>query len=61
LVRAKNIVLTPHLGASTKEAKEGVSQAVCEQVRDYLLNNQLSNAINMPITDLAKLKEFSSI
>ncbi len=57
LVRAKNIVLTPHLGASTKEAKEGVSQAVCEQVRDYLLNNQLSNAINMPITDLAKLKE----
>lgn len=57
LLRAKNIVLTPHLGASTKEAKEGVSQAVCEQVRDYLLKDKPINAINMPISNLAKLKE----
>ncbi|MBT88175.1 MAG: phosphoglycerate dehydrogenase [Candidatus Marinimicrobia bacterium] len=57
LVKAKNIVMTPHLGASTAEAKEGVSLAVCEQVRDYLLHEKLANAINMPISDLAKLKE----
>ncbi len=56
LVNAKNIVLTPHLGASTLEAKEGVSLAVCEQVRDYLLHEKLANAINMPVSDLAKLK-----
>ena len=49
--------MTPHLGASTAEAKEGVSLAVCEQVRDYLLHEKLANAINMPISDLAKLKE----
>ena len=30
LVNAPNIVLTPHLGASTQEAKERVSIAVCE-------------------------------
>ena len=57
LVKAKNIVLTPHLGASTEEAKEGVSRAVCAQVRDYLLHEKLTNAVNMPISDLAKLKE----
>jgi len=57
LVGAKNIVLTPHLGASTQEAKEGVSLAVCEQVRDYLIHEKLVNAVNMPISDLAKLKE----
>ena len=57
LVKAKNIVMTPHLGASTAEAKEGVSLAVCEQVRDYLLHEKLANAINMPISDLVKLKE----
>lgn len=57
LVNAKNIVLTPHLGASTEEAKEGVSKAICEQVRDYLLHEKLTNAVNMPISDLAKLKE----
>lgn len=57
LITAPNIVLTPHLGASTKEAKEGVSMAVCEQVRNYLLHEKLDNAINMPISDIAKLKE----
>ena len=57
LVGAKNIVLTPHLGASTEEAKEGVSIAVCEQVRDYLIHEKLTNAVNMPISDLSKLKE----
>lgn len=57
LIGIPNIVLSPHLGASTKEAKEGVSKAICEQVRDYLLHEKLSNALNMPITDMAKLKE----
>ena len=57
LVNAPNIVLTPHLGASTKEAKEGVSLAICEQVRDYLIHGKLNNAINIPIADIAKLKE----
>jgi len=57
LVNAPNIVLTPHLGASTKEAKEGVSLAICKQVRDYLIHGKLNNAINMPIADIAKLKE----
>ena len=57
LVNAPNIVLTPHLGASTKEAKEGLSLAICEQVRDYLIHGKLNNAINIPIADIAKLKE----
>ncbi|MDC0645946.1 phosphoglycerate dehydrogenase [bacterium] len=57
LVGIPNIVLSPHLGASTKEAKEGVSRAICEQVRDCLLHDKLSSALNMPISDMAKLKE----
>lgn len=57
LIHAKNIVLTPHLGASTKEANEGVSQAICEQIRDFLLHEKLINAVNMPIADLAKMKK----
>ena len=59
-MKAPNIVLTPHLGASTQEAKEGVSMAVCEQVRDYLNHEKLNNALNMPISDLAKLKEIQT-
>ena len=56
LVTAKNILLTPHLGASTHEAKEGVSLGICEQVRDFLKEEKLSNPINMPISDMSKLK-----
>lgn len=57
LLSAPNIVLTPHLGASTEEAKEAVSMAVCEQVRDYLIYEKLINAVNMPISNITKLKE----
>ena len=57
LLKAKNILLSPHLGASTKEAKEGVSKAICEQVRDYLIHDKLTNALNIPISNLALLKE----
>ena len=57
LFQAKNILLSPHLGASTKEAKEGVSKAICEQVRDYLNEQKLTNVVNMPISSLSVLKE----
>ena len=57
LIGIPNVLLSPHLGASTNEAKEGVSRSICEQVRDYLLHNRLSNALNIPISNLALLKE----
>lgn len=57
LIGVKNILLSPHLGASTKEAKEGVSKAICEQVRDYLEYEKLSNVLNLPIQSTALLKE----
>ena len=56
LLNAKNILLTPHLGASTSEAKEGVSNAICNQVVDFLNNDKLTNAINLPLTDMGLLK-----
>ena len=56
LVSAKNILITPHLGASTVEAKEGVSTSICNQVTDFLINDQLTNAINLPLTDMGLLK-----
>ena len=52
-----NILMTPHLGASTREAKEGVSVTICELVRDYIIDNKLSSALNIPITDMNTLKQ----
>ena len=56
LLKAKNILYTPHLGASTLEAKEGVSTSICNQIIDFLLDDKLSNAINLPIADMELLK-----
>jgi D-3-phosphoglycerate dehydrogenase / 2-oxoglutarate reductase len=42
-----NVVLTPHLGASTAEGQHNVAVDVCNAVRDTLLNGELSRAINV--------------
>ncbi len=41
-----NVVLTPHLGASTTEAQQNVAVEIAEAVRNALLNNDLSRAVN---------------
>jgi len=40
------IVLTPHIAASTGEAQSKVGVEVAEEMVDYLLNGAISNAIN---------------
>lgn len=48
LIAHPAVVATPHLGASTGEAQLNVAIAVAEQVRDFLLNGEVRNAVNMP-------------
>ena len=43
----KNLVCTPHLGASTDEAQVNVAIQVAEQMADYLLDGAVVNALNM--------------
>lgn len=43
-----NIVLTPHLGASTKEAQLNVAIDVAEQIREVLSGGSASSAVNIP-------------
>ncbi|NES44612.1 phosphoglycerate dehydrogenase [Moorena sp. SIO2C4] len=44
----KEIVLTPHLGASTAEAQVNVAVDVAEQIRDVLLGLPARSAVNIP-------------
>jgi len=46
-----NVVLTPHLGASTKEAQEKCGIEVAEVVTAYLLTGEVRNAVNLPYLD----------
>jgi hypothetical protein len=42
-----NVLLTPHIGASTTEAQRNVAIDVCMAVRDALLSGELSRSINV--------------
>ncbi|MFW6078945.1 MAG: phosphoglycerate dehydrogenase [Gemmatimonadota bacterium] len=48
LRRSERVVLTPHLGAATVEAQQGVAREIAEAVRDALLHGDLSRALNAP-------------
>ena len=43
-----NIVLTPHLGASTQEAQTNVAIDVAEQIKEVLSGGSASSAVNIP-------------
>jgi len=42
------VIALPHLGASTHEAEENCAVMVVQQVRDYLENGNIRNAVNFP-------------
>jgi D-3-phosphoglycerate dehydrogenase len=45
------VIMTPHLGASTDEAQENVGIEVAEAISDYLLHGAVRNAVNLPNLD----------
>jgi len=52
---APNLVLTPHLGASTAEAQESVGIEIAQSIRAALLEGTIRNAVNMPNLDARTL------
>lgn len=45
------VIMTPHLGASTEEAQDNVGIEVAEAITDYLLSGAVRNAVNLPNLD----------
>ncbi len=48
LFELPNVILTPHLGASTGEAQVNVSVAIARQMVGFLLTGTITNAVNFP-------------
>lgn len=57
LRQAPNLTLTPHLGASTREAQARVALEIAESVRDALLKGDLRGAVNLPGLDASHVAE----
>jgi len=49
------VIALPHLGASTREAEDNCAIMVVDQLRDYLENGDIRNAVNFP--DVAMVRE----
>ncbi|WP_418318822.1 phosphoglycerate dehydrogenase [Piscinibacter sakaiensis] len=49
------VIALPHLGASTREAEENCAIMVVDQLRDFLENGNVANAVNFPT--VAMLRE----
>ena len=48
------VIALPHLGASTREAEDNCAMMVVDQLRDYLENGNLANAVNFPQVTMAR-------
>ena len=49
------VVTLPHLGASTAEAEDNCAIMVADQIKDYLENGNIRNAVNFPTIKMAKI------
>ena len=56
LLKHERVICTPHLGASTEEAQVNVAVQVAEQIRDYLITEEIRNGVNCPSISSEMLK-----
>ena len=54
LLREPGVVALPHLGASTAEAEENCAVMVVDQLRRYLEDGIIENAVNFPSVDMPR-------
>ncbi|XP_057504200.1 D-3-phosphoglycerate dehydrogenase 2, chloroplastic-like [Actinidia eriantha] len=59
LLQIENVTLTPHLGASTKEAQEGVAVEIAEAVIGALRGELSATAVNAPMVPAEVLSELA--
>ena len=54
LLGRKDVLLMPHIGASTEEAEENCAVMAADQLIDYLENGNIRNSVNFPPTKMAR-------
>ena len=58
LLREPGVAALPHLGASTEEAEENCAIMVVDQVREFLENGVIANAVNFPNVEMSRESPF---
>jgi D-3-phosphoglycerate dehydrogenase len=55
LIGRDDVILTPHIGASTDEAEDNCAIMAAEQLRDFLENGNIRNSVNFPALQLERV------
>ena len=55
LIGRGDVILMPHIGASTEEAEENCAIMAAEQLRDFLENGNVRNSVNFPSLQLERV------
>ena len=50
----RDVVLLPHIGASTAEAEENCAVMAVDQLKDFLVNGNVINSVNFPMTRMVR-------
>jgi len=58
---ARNIILTPHLGASTEEAQIKVAEAIARQIGAFFKEGRIQHAVNLSVTLTPELEPFAKL
>jgi D-3-phosphoglycerate dehydrogenase len=56
LIGRNNVILMPHIGASTDEAEDNCAIMVADQLRDFLENGNVRNSVNFPTLELERVR-----
>ena len=54
LLGRKDVLLMPHIGASTAEAEENCAVMAANQLMDFIENGNIENSVNIPPTKMAR-------
>ena len=57
LIGLNNVILSPHVGGSTKEAQKNIGSFVPQKIIEYINSGNSSNSVNFPNLYLPKQKE----
>jgi len=58
---APNIILTPHLGASTAEAQVKVAEAIARQIAAFFNEGKIQHALNLSVTLTPEIKPYADL
>jgi len=57
LIGLNNVILSPHVGGSTKEAQKNIGSFVPQKIIEYINSGNSSNSVNFPNLSLPEQKE----